>query len=63
MTFQVGDSIRYIAHPTQIGVVERNRILGVYGIVVNWNVGPVWPSGKSGSLFFGPTTEQFELNN
>lgn len=52
MSFNVGDEVRYISNPTQIGHVTRMHPLQVVdAMVITWDQGPMYDTGHMTALF------------
>lgn len=61
MEFVLGDIVRYIETPLQIGVVDRLHPLAVdTAIVVKWNVGPLHSQDQM-CAYFGDQCDILEL--
>ena len=56
--FVKGDEVCYTETPTQTGVVQRIKPLGVSkSIVIRWNNGPMHSSGQKYAFFQKKTTK------
>ena len=52
MSFNVGDEVRYVATPAQIGHVTRMHPLQVVdAMVITWDQGPMYDAGHMTALF------------
>ncbi len=63
MSFNLGDEVRYIATPAQIGHITRMHPLQVQdAMVITWNQGPMYNAGHTTALF-GSDCLLVELNS
>ena len=58
----MGDSVRLISNPTQIGTVTSiNRLKVEKGVAIVWEQGPVYNAGYR-MAYFGDKCDGIELN-
>lgn len=61
MTLHIGDHVRLVDAPTQTGIIIRDKVFSMYGLVVDWSAGPVYPSGKNNMAYIGLKLRSIEL--